>query len=147
MGKQFSLSLAPNGMLNKQVEYNCRTFYLVSRIIHPEPSDGSLIRILWQQWILWPCFINVFKYDKGLSYWFAAVNEDRYLLVNWVVLQQQFTLIIRKIFFYVLIPNTFQFQSPYNSLTKRAGPEPMQLHFCHCCYQMQGPRQGRVNLW
>ncbi len=104
--------------------------YLLFSKIDPEPSDGSLIRVSRQQRVLWPHLFNIFKDNHGLANRFSAMNKHRDLLVDWIVLQKQGTF-VGKIFFYIFIRYSLQFQSPYHSVTKWTWPCPMQLHLTH----------------
>ena len=98
--------------------------YLLIDELSPEPSHGFLIRILWQNGIAFPSFLNVLKYNKWLRDWFPVVEEDRNFLMNWIVFQKQRALFsFDFLFFYIVISNTFQLQSKLNPAAKRALPK------------------------
>uniref|UniRef100_A0A6N2N206 DNA-directed RNA polymerase n=1 Tax=Salix viminalis TaxID=40686 RepID=A0A6N2N206_SALVM len=88
--------------------------YLIFGKFDPETSLCSLVGVVRQQWVLGPHLIDVFDNNHGLANWLVAMEKHRDLLVNRVVLEKQRTF-IGEIFFYKLIRNSLQFESPYHS--------------------------------
>lgn len=62
--------------------------YLFVSELGPEPSHGSVIGVLGEERRLLPDLIDVFKNDEGLADGLAVVQQERYLLVYGVVLEE-----------------------------------------------------------
>lgn len=103
-------------------EQRWRYSYHIFSIFHPKPCYGSVMGILWQQRNVWPSFFNVLENDRGLCDGFATMNKHRHFLVNWIGLQKQLAL-VEPVLFYILVVDTFELQSPFHSVDKRARPK------------------------
>jgi hypothetical protein len=88
----------------------CRldTYLLVSKI-RPKPGLSSLLRMRRQQTrLVIPHLINILNSNKRLTDWFPIVKENWDLLVNWVHLKKQRTL-VPQVLFSILIIDTLLF--------------------------------------
>jgi len=110
-------------------------FYLVINKPWPESSQGSIIGLFWQDGMVPPSLINVFKDHKRLSQRSSVVDKHRHLLVNRVVFEKKITL-VSEIFVDVGVMNSLQFEGYLDPSSIRASPHTKQLNFSivlgHC---------------
>jgi hypothetical protein len=105
--------------------------YLLFSKSGPKSRFGSFIRILRQQWTLFPCLVDVLKNNVRFGDHFLVMYQNWNLFVNRVQLQEKRAL-VKDVFFNVLIINTLELQSPFNPPGKWANPKSQKLHILAC---------------
>ncbi|KAF4372537.1 hypothetical protein F8388_027210 [Cannabis sativa] len=68
-------------------------FERIKSKLHPKSCQSSFIRVLRQERSLRPSFFDVLKNNQRFTNGFATMNKHRDLLVNWIILKKQFTLV------------------------------------------------------
>ena len=101
--------------------------YLVINELGPETSQGSMVRIRRQDGVVFPCVIDVLNNHKGLGYGLFIVNKHWNHFINWVILEEQITLVVQ-IIFQIFVFNSLQFESNLHPVQKWASNNPQKDH-------------------